>query len=62
MNLLPLVEKDIISSFTPDKVSTWPSEDRLTDTKWKEMLENDKAPAPPFWTQSYTAPREGPVW
>lgn len=34
----------------------WPAEDRLTDQKWKEMLENSKTPAPPSWTQVFTVP------
>ncbi len=34
----------------------WPAEDRLTDQKWKEMLENSKTPAPPSWTQVFRAP------
>ncbi len=34
----------------------WPAQDRLTDEKWKEMLEQDKAPAPPEWTKAYTVP------
>ncbi len=36
----------------------WPVNDRLTDSKWKEMLENGKAPEPPLWTKVYTAPNE----
>jgi hypothetical protein len=34
----------------------WPAEDRLTDQKWKEMLENNQTPAPPSWTQVFTVP------
>lgn len=34
----------------------WPSEDRLTDQKWKVMLDNGEAPAQPSWTKAYTAP------
>ncbi|QIB68912.1 DUF3160 domain-containing protein [Aminipila butyrica] len=34
----------------------WPSNDRLTDAKWKEMLETEENPAAPDWTKSYTAP------
>ncbi len=30
----------------------WPSNDRLTDSKWQEMLRNDEAPQPPKWVQS----------
>jgi hypothetical protein len=33
----------------------WPAEDRLTDQKWKEMLENSKTPASPSWTQVFRA-------
>ncbi|MDD3168982.1 MAG: DUF3160 domain-containing protein [Eubacteriales bacterium] len=40
----------------------WPSEDRLTDTKWKGMLESGNTPEPPVWTKIYTAPGEEPVW
>lgn len=36
----------------------WPANDRLTDSKWKEMLENGIAPEPPLWTKVYTAPGE----
>ncbi len=34
----------------------WPAQDRLTDQKWKEMLENSKTPSPPSWTQVFRAP------
>lgn len=40
----------------------WPSEDRLTDEKWKEMLDNEKAPTPPFWTQTFTSPEREYEW
>lgn len=40
----------------------WPLDDRLTDKKWKEMLENGKAPKPPFWTKVYTAPEGASQW
>lgn len=30
-----------------------PSDDRLTDEKWREMLNSGKAPKPPKWTQSF---------
>jgi hypothetical protein len=40
----------------------WPLEDRLTDNKWKEMLENGKAPEPPFWTKVYTTPEGSSQW
>lgn len=40
----------------------WPAEDRLTDSKWKEMLESGNAPEPPLWTKLYTAPGEGAAW
>jgi hypothetical protein len=33
----------------------WPGDDRLTDEKWREMLDNGKAPPPPEWTTSFTA-------
>lgn len=36
----------------------WPANDRLTDSKWKEMLENGTTPKPPLWTRVYTAPSE----
>lgn len=32
----------------------WPAEDRLTDEKWREMLENGQTPEPPSWVRSYT--------
>ena len=35
---------------------SWPANDRLTDQKWKQMLENDKKPDPPSWTTTYTVP------
>lgn len=34
----------------------WPASDRLTDEKWKGMLENREAPEQPGWVQSYMAP------
>lgn len=34
----------------------WPAQDRLTDQKWKEMLEQGTAPATPDWTKAYTVP------
>ncbi len=37
---------------------TWPATDRLTDQKWREMLQNQKAPEAPTWTSVFTA--EGP--
>lgn len=40
----------------------WPSNDRLTDEKWKEMLENEKVPATPAWTKIYTAPKGSSQW
>jgi hypothetical protein len=40
----------------------WPLNDRLTDDKWKAMLENGKAPEPPFWTKVYTAPEGASQW
>jgi len=32
----------------------WPAEDRLTDEKWREMLENGQTPDPPSWVGAYT--------
>ena len=40
----------------------WPSEDRLTDEKWRKMLESDESPDSPAWTQVYTAPGRAPGW
>lgn len=40
----------------------WPMEDRLTDQKWKAMLESGKVPEPPFWTRIYTAPEGASQW
>jgi len=34
----------------------WPMSDRLTDEKWKQMLEEDYAPQGPDWTRSFKAP------
>ena len=31
----------------------WPANDRLTDEKWRQMLDSDQAPAPPAWTGSF---------
>ncbi|MDD4564618.1 MAG: DUF3160 domain-containing protein [Eubacteriales bacterium] len=36
----------------------WPANDRLTDAKWKSMLENKNAPEPPLWTKVYTTSDE----
>lgn len=40
----------------------WPASDRLTDERWKEMLENQKDPAVPSWTKIYTAPEGSSEW
>lgn len=32
-----------------------PMSDRLTDQKWREMLDNDKAPSLPSWTDAFIA-------
>ena len=34
---------------------SWPLSDRLTDSKWREMLNADSAPQLPGWTNSFTA-------
>jgi hypothetical protein len=34
---------------------SWPMDDRLTDTKWKELLKSDNAPELPDWTSEFTA-------
>lgn len=31
----------------------WPADDRLTDDKWREMLDNDEAPDRPVWIDSF---------
>jgi len=36
----------------------WPANDRLTDSKWQEMVRNDQAPEPPDWIKSYTGKGE----
>jgi hypothetical protein len=36
----------------------WPAGDRLTDEKWREMLDRDEAPSPPEWTKSFYTPSE----
>lgn len=37
---------------------SWPASDRLTDQKWRQMLQDQEAPAAPAWTKVFTA--EGP--
>jgi len=34
---------------------TWPLEDRLTDERWRQMVENDQEPDRPAWTQAFIA-------
>lgn len=34
---------------------TWPMSDRLTDKKWRELLNSDQAPALPAWTDIFIA-------
>jgi len=34
---------------------TWPLSDRLTDKKWRELLNSDQAPALPSWTDAFVA-------
>jgi hypothetical protein len=34
----------------------WPLNDRLTDKKWHEMINNDRTPPLPAWTGAFTAP------
>ena len=34
----------------------WPIADRLTDEKWRGMLEDGSAPPPPAWTSSFLVP------
>jgi hypothetical protein len=41
---------------------SWPMNDRLTDKKWKEMLEGGQAPEQPPWTKVYTAPAGSSKW
>jgi hypothetical protein len=31
----------------------WPADDRLTDEKWREMLDNDEAPDRPVWIDTF---------
>jgi len=31
----------------------WPADDRLTDERWREMLDEGEAPPPPGWTNSF---------
>ncbi len=33
----------------------WPMSDRLTDKKWREMLDNEQAPPLPEWTNAFMA-------
>jgi hypothetical protein len=35
---------------------TWPMDDRLTDEKWREMLEQGEAPPRPAWISSFYTP------
>ncbi len=35
----------------------WPMSDRLTDVKWREMLNNGQAPAQAAWTNAFVASR-----
>lgn len=35
---------------------TQPLKDRLTDEKWREMLDDGEAPPPPDWTSAFVAP------
>lgn len=41
---------------------TWPSKDRLTDEKWKNILQEGLAPDTPSWAKSYTAPKGSLKW
>jgi len=34
----------------------WPASDRLTDEKWRDMLDNGQAPSLPEWTSSFVTP------
>lgn len=34
---------------------TWPMSDRLTDKKWRELLNSDQAPDLPSWTDAFVA-------
>jgi len=34
---------------------TWPMSDRLTDRKWRELLNSDQAPTLPSWTDAFVA-------
>ncbi len=36
----------------------WPAADRLTDEKWRAMLDAGEAPPQPAWTQAYTVKRD----
>lgn len=38
---------------------TWPLNDRLTDTVWRQMLDAKKAPPRPEWTKAFIAPFMG---
>lgn len=35
----------------------WPLSDRLTDKRWREMLDSETAPPPHAWTSVFTAPK-----
>jgi hypothetical protein len=32
---------------------SWPADDRLTDEKWRQMLDDGQAPPPPAWIESF---------
>jgi len=34
---------------------TWPMSDRLTDKKWRELLNSSQAPALPSWADAFVA-------
>jgi hypothetical protein len=34
---------------------TWPISDRLTDSRWKEILKSDQKPEQPEWTRSFVS-------
>jgi hypothetical protein len=58
--IVPIVETDGSIYWEISKGGTfsyyefqWPAEDRLTDEKWREMLDQGEAPSLPTWTSSF---------
>ncbi len=64
--VVPLVEEDGSTRLQVAKGGVfayyefpWPMDDRLTDEKWRQMLEAGEAPPLPEWTASFYSPETG---